>query len=462
MYEINGNTYTDIVESTDWRYSAAIVGLCKYLEFYNAEFDYDADSFYYNRTDITEERYLNFVEHYFEKDMYHKIAENYLKGLSEFSDDKIKEINNNLNGNSIMKKVLNKKKFDGTNTEEILKIIDDNRQSIIKETFKNKSNLYDNFGNGLQLFNEGSKCCRLWGYYADMNRKGKALSYNFDISKFVKCDDKLFDFVPFAFAIGKNSAVFINDNITIKHLIDTNYEFRENVIDLIEEENGNVLQVMFSLIVNSSKFLDYDVEVIYKDRDKKFFETLILRKKSIEILKKLKFYKIFCWSYKVNENYYINIQQVVTDAVINLTNVTELIQRLLNDENKNRNNKYNNVISRLIEVNILIKGDDKMKNSTFRARKTAQDITEKLKAKNAENKLRSYRTRLTSALVFRDYKKFNDTLLQLSNYVSDVDFSFAYSLFEDFEENESVAYSFVNGLGEENSNNEYNNEIKEA
>lgn len=62
------------------------------------------------------------------------------------------------------------------------------------------------------------------------------------------------------------------------------------------------------------------------------------------------------------------------------------------------------------------------------------------------NKIRSYRAKLMSALIARDRMKVFDVLLQLSDY-SQVNFSFVYKLYEDFDANIEVAYTFVNALG---------------
>ena len=62
-----------------------------------------------------------------------------------------------------------------------------------------------------------------------------------------------------------------------------------------------------------------------------------------------------------------------------------------------------------------------------------------------ENKSISYRQKLTSAIVFKDYDRCCQILLQLSNY-SGVTFDFVYDVFEDFEKNKDVIYTFINAL----------------
>ena len=188
------------VDASDWRYSAAISGLSKYFDFYKYDLDYELTDEYlkFHESDITEERYLKFAESYFEDQFQHRELEKYM-ALEQWTEEQTKRINELLRGNSILKKVFGKIKFDGTNSAEIKVLIDNNRENLIRETFRNKNNLYKNFANPVQLFKKRGICCRLWGYYVDGGRKTKSISYNFDVNTFVSEDDILFDFIPFAF-----------------------------------------------------------------------------------------------------------------------------------------------------------------------------------------------------------------------------------------------------------------------
>ena len=73
--------------------------------------------------------------------------------------------------------------------------------------------------------------CRLWGYYVDGARKSKNLSFAFRTESFASEDCQLFDFIPFAFC-GERESLFINDNYSVKQLIDTN----QQLIDKLREE----------------------------------------------------------------------------------------------------------------------------------------------------------------------------------------------------------------------------------
>lgn len=82
-----------------------------------------------------------------------------------------------------------------------------------------------------------------------------------------------------------------------------------------------------------------------------------------------------------------------------------------------------------------------MNKGNYFAKKAADEVISKIE----KNKVIGYRNKLISCLTFKDYDRFCTVLLQLSAY-STVSFGFAYDLFENFEENKNLAYTFVNAL----------------
>ena len=82
------------LEASDWRYSAAIVGLCKYFKYYKYELEYELsdDCLKFNAADITEDRYLKFAESYFEDQFQHRELEKYMN-LESWSEDQMNRIN---------------------------------------------------------------------------------------------------------------------------------------------------------------------------------------------------------------------------------------------------------------------------------------------------------------------------------------------------------------------------------
>ena len=451
------------LEPSDWRFSAAIVGLLEYFEYIDTlETSYKVEDEYilYNSELITKENYLKFVEKKYGENLHHKYVELNLEHYNQDNNENdntyiIKSINEKLSGNTIMKKIFKKIKFDGTNRDEILSLVNKHREELILETFRNKSDMYKNYCNTNQLFNENQKYCRLVGYYIDAPKKGKSTGFGFNMSSFVGQDIQEFDFIPFAF-INDRESLFINDNYEINRLTSAKQVFQEKIkadIENLELENKyrGIKYSLFKGIIESSDFIEYDVEVIVKDRDKDYFETLYIRKQSIDILKKINERKIdynsLCFSYKINDNYYIDIYKKVMECILNNTLLDDVIDLLL----KEKKNYY--TVYQLININDLIRGEKIMDD---KIRKIIHACANEVRNKIPENKLESYRQKLTSSIIFKDYDRVCQILLQLSGY-SDVYFSFADELFMDFEKNKDIAYTFINALGKSNKINENTN-----
>lgn len=459
----NNTDFNVKLEPSDWRFSAAIVGLLEYFEYIDTlETSYKVEDEYilYNSELITKENYLKFVEKKYGENLHHKYVELNLEHYNQDNNENdntyiIKSINEKLSGNTIMKKIFKKIKFDGTNRDEILSLVNKHREELILETFRNKSDMYKNYCNTNQLFNENQKYCRLVGYYIDAPKKGKSTGFGFNMSSFVGQDIQEFDFIPFAF-INDRESLFINDNYEINRLTSAKQVFQEKIkadIENLELENKyrGIKYSLFKGIIESSDFIEYDVEVIVKDRDKDYFETLYIRKQSIDILKKINERKIdynsLCFSYKINDNYYIDIYKKVMECILNNTLLDDVIDLLL----KEKKNYY--TVYQLININDLIRGEKIMDD---KIRKIIHACANEVRNKIPENKLESYRQKLTSSIIFKDYDRVCQILLPLSGY-SDVYFSFADELFMDFEKNKDIAYTFINALGKSNKINENTN-----
>lgn len=442
---LQNNNYDTMLEPSDWRFSSAIVGLIQYLDYHDLDYKTIDDCIYYKSEDVNEEKYLEFVEYKYGEELHHKVVENILS-REDLNDEEIKLVNDKLSANTIMKKTFGKLKYDKTNKQEILDIIIRSRNELIRETFRSKSDMYANYANTNQLFNGSQDNCRLLGYYIDSGKKGKSTAFNFNTSTFVGHDEREFDFIPFAFE-GTKEAFFINDNYTIDRLKISNKTLRikiESDLDSISKSK-DIRQILFKGIIESTDFIDRDVEVIFKDRDKAYFETLYIRKESIDIFKKMAEenidYKSFCFFYKVTDKYYINIQKKVTDCILSNLLLDNLIELFLKEKGRDY------LVSQLIKINVLIRRDESMKDRLKGAYKNAKQVAEVLEV----NKLDSYKQKLTSSIIFKDCDRVCQILLQLSNY-SGIEFGFVYDLFDDFEENKDLAYTFINALSKKSEN----------
>lgn len=470
--------FTDYLEADDWKNAAAIVGLIRFFDYaqipYNreeierAKEIYDDDSEYdegldflkFNAADITVEKLDDFIEDYFWEEMHHCAVEQALHKTG-WSKEEIDFINSKLTANSVMKRIFFKSKFDGTNAEDILCLIEENRADIVRETYRNKSGLYRNFCNENVFRRPKGESTRLKGYYVDFAKKGKSVSYRYDTGLYSFSDSEFYDFIPFAFTIGRES-FFINDNSTIKQLIRTNQILQDKCREQRRDRsNGSVdtRKALFETIIYASDFLNYDVEIIIKNVENPYFETFFLRRESIAVFQQINEYNVFCRTVKMGDDY-VSIQKKVTDSVRNLQLMDGLIEALIKDD-INKKAASNTILTwSIIKLNVLIRekihiGGENMNKVMRSAYAGAENAAAVLRSRNQGNKISSYRTKLLSALIFRDYSRFSEILLSLSNY-TDVYFPFAYDLFEDFEANKEAAYTFVNHF------NEYSREKAEA
>ena len=222
-----------------------------------------------------------------------------------------------------------------------------------------------------------------------------------------------------------------------------------------KNERVNTKRIFIDCLIEAKDFLQSDIEIIVKKPERAYFETLYLRKESLEILKNMKsYYKAFCFSIKISDDYWINILNEVFEAVVNFTLLDNLINKLLKDSREG-GNSY--AISKLLKVNVEIKkGDEKMKNTMKAAFACAKQIVDKKdgnKPRVSDTKLKSYCTKLINAIILDDYDQFQKILINLSNY-AEVPCGFAYDLFEDFEGNKEIAYTFVNSLNRYKNNNQ--------
>ncbi|MDQ0149369.1 type I CRISPR-associated protein Cas8a1/Csx8 [Eubacterium multiforme] len=440
---INEDKFDYSIEASDWRYSAAIVGLIKYFDYLHGKgiedkenlYQIDDDILKYNSKAITEENYLLFVEKTFSKEMHHLSIESILAN-DEITEEQEKLINEKLKANKPMQNVFNKIKYSEENKEVILDLINKNRLELIKRTYEKGLKLYKKFNNENSLFSKEGKSCRILNYYVDMAKKGKSLGYFWDITTFSYQDDEVFDFIPFAFS-KSYEAFFINNNYSIKELLKSN--------SLIENSE-HPRDTLFSELKNSSEYIDFDVEVIIKNQGEAYYKTLFLRKETIEILKKIENYNGIKVVYKdKNPKSPDYLENDIIDCILNKIKLDSIIEMLLKSTKYN----YSYNIKTLIDINKLIYGGDIMNQKMKGAFAAAKSVNKGLEA----NKINSYKQKLISSITFKNYDRFCEILLQLSSY-SGIVFNFAYDLFDDFEENKNLAYTFINALGNNESNKE--------
>lgn len=454
--------YDTLLQPTDWRFAAAVVGLCKYFDYFEIDYKvlYDVeekpdnyihgfDGIIYKSEDITEEKYLEFAENYFEKYMTHKNILNILES-QEFSEEQIKLVNDLVKSKTVLKGLFDKIKFDGTNKDIFISTIEENRAEIIKNIFKNGNNLYKNYCNERLIFTEDNSTCRLRGYNVDKDRKTSNLGFCFSKESFESNDILEFDFIPFAFSNpDMRETYFVNNNFSVKSLTQTNYAF-SNQLSSTENKDDKNKQML--VLQNSKDYISYDVEIISKSQDKAYYETFFVRLERLKKLRELSG-KSLNFVKKINDDYWFNLEKEVYMRCLNNVLLDDVILMMLKfyfDDNAVKG-YIKSRTDMLIDINVSWKGNDIM--DEIKSAKSCGFLTsKKLIEMKSSNKINSYKQKIISALCAHDYDRAKEIILSLSAYVG-MEFSFFYTFLENAEENKDLAFAFASALIEVSSKN---------
>lgn len=459
--------YDTLLQPTDWRFAAAVVGLCKYFDYFGIDYKvlcdveekpdnyiHGFDGIIYKSEDITEEKYLEFAENYFEKYMTHKNILNILES-QEFSEEQIKLVNDLVKSKTVLKGLLGKTKFDGTNKDIFISTIEENRAEIIKNIFKNGNNLYKNYCNERLIFTEDNSTCRLRGYNVDKDRKTSNLGFCFSKESFESNDILEFDFIPFAFSNSDmRETYFVNNNFSVKSLTQTNYAFSNQLSSTENKDDKNKLMLVLQ---NSKDYISYDVEIISKSQDKAYYETFFVRLERLKKLRELSG-KSLNFVKKINDDYWFNLEKEVYMRCLNNVLLDDVILMMLKfyfDDNAVKG-YIKSRTDMLIDINVSWKGNEIM--DEIKSAKSCGFLTsKKLIEMKSSNKINSYKQKIISALCAHDYDRTKEIILSLSAYVG-MEFSFFYTFLENAEENKDLAFAFASALSEVSSkNNEENN-----
>lgn len=454
--------YDTLLQPTDWRFAAAVVGLCKYFDYFGIVYKvlYDVeekpdnyihgfDGIIYKSEDITEEKYLEFAENYFEKYMTHKNILNILES-QEFSEEQIKLVNDLVKSKTVLKGLFDKIKFDGTNKDIFISTIEENRAEIIKNIFKNGNNLYKNYCNERLIFTEDNSTCRLRGYNVDKDRKTSNLGFCFSKESFESNDILEFDFIPFAFSNpDMRETYFVNNNFSVKSLTQTNYAFSNQLSNTENKDDKNKLMLVLQ---NSKDYISYDVEIISKSQDKAYYETFFVRLERLKKLRELSG-KSLNFVKKINDDYWFNLEKEVYMRCLNNVLLDDVILMMLKfyfDDNAVKG-YIKSRTDMLIDINVSWKGNEIM--DEIKSAKSCGFLTsKKLIEMKSSNKINSYKQKIISALCAHDYDRAKEIILSLSAYVG-MEFSFFYTFLENAEENKDLAFAFASALIEVSSKN---------
>lgn len=457
--------YDTLLQPTDWRAAAAVVGLCKYFDHFRIDYKilynvdekpenyiHGFDGIIYKSDSITEEKYLDFVESYFEKYMTHIKLQNILDKDKLIDEDIVNF--KRICPDSFYKNFFENKRFDGSNKDYFISAIYEKRYEMITHLYKYKLNLYGNYCNKKRLYTDKNKVCRIIGYDVDKDRKTNNLGFCFSKESFDANDILEFDFIPFAFSNpDMRETYFVNNNFSVESLVNTNRAFSEQLSNTESKGDKNKLLLVLQ---NSKDYISYDVEIISKSQSKDYYETFFVRLDRLKLLRNLS-EKMLNYYYSTN-NYTLTLQSEVYYRCLNNVLLDDVILRMLKlyfiDTNNRRKIRANTDV--LIQINVSWKGIVNM-DKLYSAKKCGNKVSQKLISLNSENTIISYRHKLTSSLCVHDYDRVKDILLKLYDCVG-IDFPFMYDFFENAEGNKDVVYMFVSGLY---VSSERNNENKD-
>ena len=457
--------YDTLLQPTDWRAAAAVVGLCKYFDHFRIDYKilynvdekpenyiHGFDGIIYKSDSITEEKYLDFVESYFEKYMTHIKLQNILNKDKLIDEDIVNF--KRICTDSFYEKFFENKRFDGSNKDYFISAIYEKRYEMITHLYKYKLNLYGNYCNKNRLYTDKNKVCRIKGYDVDNSKKTNILGFCFSKESFDANDILEFDFIPFAFSNpDMRETYFVNNNFSVESLVNTNRAFSEQLSNTEGKGDKNKLLLVLQ---NSKDYISYDVEIISKSQSKDYYETFFVRLDRLKLLRNLS-EKMLNYYYSTN-NYTLTLQSEVYYRCLNNVLLDDVILRMLKlyfiDTNNRRKIRANTDV--LIQINVSWKGIVNM-DKLYSAKKCGNKVSQKLISLNSENTIISYRHKLTSSLCVHDYDRVKDILLKLYDCVG-IDFPFMYDFFENAEGNKDVVYMFVSGLY---VSSERNNENKD-
>lgn len=456
---------------SDWRFSAAIVGLLKFAETMGISDKVTIEKRYieYKESDILDkELYLECLytlygaKYKFKIKKIEDFFEQY-KHLHDMGDDEKVEIAAFLQGKSYSKngKVLFnpsktvKKYFEDVELNfddeegyletrsQILEIVKNNRYNMLRENVFFHPALYPNYvyknAKGtlhcediFQIFD--IPVCRLSGYYFDFKRKKVAYSWSGNANSIFLDDIPEFDFIILAFnKESKGSVFFINNNYSIKTLIAANNEIEGN------GDKQSLLEKVWNIANNTYQ----NVEIIIKaSTDNSAFKCFFIGPIQRNILNKsnisettvdvLKFK-----SFEFAKDFYIHFDDEIVQSISDNKSIEGLLLKYLKSSNPNKNIGFALAV---IETAILKKGRSNMSN-IYAAKKTAQEMVKKFSPAEV-NSIESIRNQLLNMLAFKRKEQFYQLLIKLSSKTG-VSISFAEKLFEDFDENINIAYAFV-------------------
>lgn len=273
----------------------------------------------------------------------------------------------------------------------------------------------------------------------------------------------IYSCIPAGFLFVKERGLFINNNINIQMLIDSNNQIIKSTDGIMELEYKSYLQIGESFTRYGLNNIDKEyknIQVIKMDASKFIgpYSFNLLPRSAIEFfidnnnyLKFLLNKKIFWYADASNVNHYKYLYEEVVSRVSSGENLFDLINFAISKVLKQETHLFDEVEMLLfINLNLITRGDKKMKILSKEDVKKFREFGDNLKrvyyATGSEKKIDSIYYRFLSAIRVKDTAKFVDTLINAYAFVglnTPCEFE---DCFVDEDYMQSIGYAFLLGL----------------
>ena len=278
----------------------------------------------------------------------------------------------------------------------------------------------------------------------------------------------LYSCLPLGFNFVKGKVIFINNNVTIKILKESNSITVQNENDKFESiEQMSYLNIVNSMEQHSIENLDKEfqnIQVVKIDSNNqmrpysfnvlspRIMKTIYYNRKTLNSLIKI--------IVKITDKYYINLYDEVIRRLYDGKNLFDLIHKLMS-MNLQKDFKAIYIIYAILKINTgLVGGKDMRLDDINKFKNYGLNLKEKYDSKDSSGKLMGIAYRLLNALKTKDSSKFMDTLINAHMYMKvEIPSDFVKALSNN-DMLQSAGYAFLiglQGMNNENSSNEKNN-----
>lgn len=270
--------------------------------------------------------------------------------------------------------------------------------------------------------------------------------------------------IPAGFTMIMGRGIFINDNSTMKNLININKHAitDKTLIEELEDETYlNIIDIMNYTPLNYAKNDIENIQIIKLDcsNEKRPYTFNIMCKNKLDIICKYKgaLTAMLKVHVKVGSKEYIHIYREVLNRICNKSNLFDLIQRLMYINLNDKFSKLHFVEMILIINNHLLKGSQDFymleDKDIYGFRIIGQNFKTAYENRNANVRLNSISYKILNALKTKNTNKFMETLIGAYMYLNMAIPKEFLNIMKDENTFQTIGYAFLIGLRGKNISN---------